>query len=74
MLAIHLDGAFLTTRACLPYMYKAERDGSHHLYGIGAFQGSFVAQCTLRHRQAWTDRAQQSRRESPNLNAYAGEW
>ncbi len=28
MLAIHLDGAFLTTRACLPYMYKAERGGS----------------------------------------------
>ncbi len=22
MLAIHLDGAFLTTRACLPHMYK----------------------------------------------------
>jgi 3-hydroxybutyrate dehydrogenase len=28
MLAIHLDGAFLTTRACLPYMYKAGRGGS----------------------------------------------
>ena len=27
MLAIHLDGAFLTTRACLPHMYKA-RGGS----------------------------------------------
>ena len=25
MLTIHLDGAFLTTRACLPYMYKANR-------------------------------------------------
>jgi 3-hydroxybutyrate dehydrogenase len=24
MLAIHLDGAFLTTRACLPHMYKAK--------------------------------------------------
>ena len=23
MLAIHLDGAFLTTKACLPYMYKS---------------------------------------------------
>jgi 3-hydroxybutyrate dehydrogenase len=23
MLAIHLDGAFLTTKACLPHMYKA---------------------------------------------------
>ena len=28
MLAIHLDGAFLTTRACLPYMYKSGRGGS----------------------------------------------
>jgi 3-hydroxybutyrate dehydrogenase len=28
MLAIHLDGAFLTTRACLPYMYAAGRGGS----------------------------------------------
>jgi 3-hydroxybutyrate dehydrogenase len=28
MLAIHVDGAFLTTRACLPHMYKAGRGGS----------------------------------------------
>jgi 3-hydroxybutyrate dehydrogenase len=28
MLAIHVDGAFLTTRACLPYMYKSGRGGS----------------------------------------------
>jgi 3-hydroxybutyrate dehydrogenase len=28
MLAIHLDGAFLTTRACLKQMYKAGRGGS----------------------------------------------
>lgn len=28
MLAIHLDGAFLTTKACLRYMYKAGRGGS----------------------------------------------
>src|SRR5438132_1040028 len=27
MLAIHVDGAFLTTKACLPHMYKA-RSGS----------------------------------------------
>jgi 3-hydroxybutyrate dehydrogenase len=25
LMAIHLDGAFLTTRACLPHMYKARR-------------------------------------------------
>jgi 3-hydroxybutyrate dehydrogenase len=28
MLAIHVDGAFLTTRACLSHMYKAGRGGS----------------------------------------------
>jgi len=28
MLAIHLDGAFLTTRACLRHMYKAGKGGS----------------------------------------------
>ncbi|MGZ5117807.1 MAG: 3-hydroxybutyrate dehydrogenase, partial [Burkholderiales bacterium] len=28
MLAIHLDGAFLTTRACLPHMYTSGRGGS----------------------------------------------
>jgi 3-hydroxybutyrate dehydrogenase len=28
MLAIHLDGAFLTTKACLPHMYKDNRGGS----------------------------------------------
>jgi 3-hydroxybutyrate dehydrogenase len=28
MLAVHLDGAFLTTKACLAHMYKAGRGGS----------------------------------------------
>jgi len=28
MLAIHLDGAFLTTRACLPHMYESGRGGA----------------------------------------------
>lgn len=28
LIAIHLDGAFLTTRACLKYMYKQGRGGS----------------------------------------------
>lgn len=28
MLAVHLDGAFLTTRACLPVMYRSGRGGS----------------------------------------------
>jgi 3-hydroxybutyrate dehydrogenase len=28
MLAIHVDGAFLTTRACIPHMYQSGRGGS----------------------------------------------
>jgi 3-hydroxybutyrate dehydrogenase len=28
LLSIHLDGAFLTTRACLPHMYKSGRGGT----------------------------------------------
>ena len=28
LLAIHVDGAFLTTKACLPFMYKSGRGGS----------------------------------------------
>jgi 3-hydroxybutyrate dehydrogenase len=28
LLSIHLDGAFLTTRACLPHMYRSGRGGS----------------------------------------------
>ncbi|MEN9560411.1 MAG: hypothetical protein RLZZ502_1622, partial [Pseudomonadota bacterium] len=28
MLAIHLDGAFLTTKACLPHMYASGRGGA----------------------------------------------
>jgi 3-hydroxybutyrate dehydrogenase len=28
MMAIHVDGAFLTTRACLPHMYASKRGGS----------------------------------------------
>ncbi len=33
MLAIHLDGAFLTTRACLGHMYQQKRGGSVLLMG-----------------------------------------
>jgi 3-hydroxybutyrate dehydrogenase len=33
MLAIHLDGAFLTTKACLPHMYASRRGGSIILMG-----------------------------------------
>jgi 3-hydroxybutyrate dehydrogenase len=48
MLAIHLDGAFLTTRACLPHMYKARRGsviymGSVHSKEASALKAPYVA-------------------------------
>ena len=57
MLAIHLDGAFLTTRACLPHMYKAGTRRQHHLHGLGALEGGLGAEGALRDRQARPDRA-----------------
>ena len=48
MLAIHLDGAFLTTRACLPHMYKARHGsviymGSVHSKEASALKAPYVA-------------------------------
>ena len=63
MIAIHLDGAFLTTKACLPHMYESGRGGSHHLHGLGALQGSVDAEGALRHRQARPDRPGQGDRQ-----------
>jgi 3-hydroxybutyrate dehydrogenase len=51
LLAIHLDGAFLTTRAALRQMYK-QGQRQHHLHGLGAFEGSLAPQGALCHRQA----------------------
>ncbi|RNF86092.1 3-hydroxybutyrate dehydrogenase [Montanilutibacter psychrotolerans] len=39
MLAIHLDGAFLTTRAALPHMYRAGADGRSR-GGVVVYMGS----------------------------------
>jgi NAD(P)-dependent dehydrogenase (short-subunit alcohol dehydrogenase family) len=63
MLAIHLDGAFLTTRAALRQMYKQGTWRQHHLYGLGAFQGSVGAEGALCHGEARADRPRQSRRQ-----------
>ena len=57
MLAIHLDGAFLTTRAALRQMYAARPRRQRHLHGLGPLQGGLGAQGPLRHRQARPDRA-----------------
>ena len=48
MLAIHLDGAFLTTRACIPHMYKSGRGsiiymGSVHSKEASVLKGPYVA-------------------------------
>ena len=63
MLAIHLDGAFLTCRAALRQMYKQPEGGSVILMGVGPFQGSVSAQGALCHRQAWAARPGQGNRQ-----------
>jgi 3-hydroxybutyrate dehydrogenase len=40
MLAIHLDGAFLTTRACLPHMYKAGRGSIIYMGSVHSKEAS----------------------------------
>jgi 3-hydroxybutyrate dehydrogenase len=48
LISIHLDGAFLTTRACLPHMYAAGRGsviymGSVHSKEASVLKGPYVA-------------------------------
>jgi 3-hydroxybutyrate dehydrogenase len=48
MLAIHLDGAFLTTKACIPYMYKKKAGsiiymGSVHSKEASPLKSAYVA-------------------------------
>ena len=60
MLAIHLDGAFLTTKAVLPHMYRtgpARPRRRGHLHGLGALAPGLAAEVGLRHRQARAARA-----------------
>jgi 3-hydroxybutyrate dehydrogenase len=40
MLAIHLDGAFLTTRACLKQMYKAQRGSIIYMGSVHSKEAS----------------------------------
>ena len=61
MLAIHLDGAFLTTRAALKQMYAQEHWRQYHLHGLGAFEGSLAIEGALRDGQARTHRPRQGR-------------
>ncbi len=63
LMAIHLDGAFLTTRACLKRMYAAGKRRLDHLHGFGAFQGSVEAQSAICRGETRADRPGQSRRQ-----------
>ena len=40
MLAIHLDGAFLTTRACIPHMYKSGRGSIIYMGSVHSKEAS----------------------------------
>ena len=42
LIAIHLDGAFLTTRACLPHMYGAGRGSVIYMGSVHSKEGSLL--------------------------------
>ena len=63
LLAVHLDGAFLTTRAALRHMSRARSRGKHHLHGLRALQRGVGAEGALCHGKARPDRARQGRRQ-----------
>jgi 3-hydroxybutyrate dehydrogenase len=52
MLAIHLDGAFLTTRACLKHMYAANYGRVIYMGSVHSHEASKL-KAPLRHRQTW---------------------
>ena len=82
LLAIHLDGAFLTTAPACAHVRRGKRR-QRHLHGLGALQGGLDAQGALRHRQARPDRPRQGggqgrrrarrarQRDLPRLRAHA---
>ncbi len=63
MIAIHLDGAFLTTRACLPHMYKSGRGGSIIYMGSVHSKEASMLKAPYVDGEAWPDRARQGRRQ-----------
>jgi 3-hydroxybutyrate dehydrogenase len=42
LIAIHIDGAFLTTRACLPHMYRAGRGSVIYMGSVHSKEGSVL--------------------------------
>jgi 3-hydroxybutyrate dehydrogenase len=57
LLAVHLDGAFLTTRAALRHMYRLGERRQHYLYGIRSLERGIPAEGTLRDGETRVDRA-----------------
>ena len=68
MLAIHLDGAFLTTRACVPHMKRSGRGGSIIYMGsVHSKEASVLKSAYEGGRQPWHPR------ERPGAGAHAGD-
>ena len=63
MLAIHLDGAFLTTRACMRADDRRRPRRLRYLYGFGPFARSLAAEGALCRGQARIDRPGQGGRQ-----------
>jgi 3-hydroxybutyrate dehydrogenase len=57
LIAVHLDGALLTTRAALRQMYRQDNGGSIIYIGSVHSKEAFPSQGSLCHRQARIDRA-----------------
>jgi 3-hydroxybutyrate dehydrogenase len=56
IMAVHLDGAFLTTRACLRHMYRLRARRQHPLHWFGPFKtclGSESTVCDCQARNSW---------------------
>src|SRR6476620_11456483 len=62
MIAIHLDGAFLTARAPQAHVCGRQRRLGH-LHGFGAFEGSLETQGAVCRGQARADRPGEGRRQ-----------
>ena len=62
MLAIHLDGAFLTTKACLRHMYQGASGAIIYIGSVHSKEASLL-KAPLRHGKARPHRPLQGRRE-----------
>jgi len=63
MISIHLDGAFLTTRACFRHMKERGRGGSIIYMGSVHSKRGFVSEIGLCDRQTWPHWAREDSRQ-----------